>query len=131
MRLEARKYLFDIQRAADRIARFCEGKRFEHYRVDELLRSAVERQFEIIGEALSRLAKDDPGVAEKIPDHRRIIAFRNILIHGYATVDDKIVWGVVEGHLPALRKAVEPCSAIPRPFIAPPCPNETALQEYR
>jgi uncharacterized protein with HEPN domain len=75
--------------------------------VDELLRSAVERQFEIIGEALAGLARDEPDVAAGIPDHRRIIAFRNILIHGYATVDDKIVWGVVEGNLPALRKAVD------------------------
>lgn len=91
MRLEARKYLFDIQQAADRIARFCEGKRFDDYRGDELLRSAVERQ---------------PDLAERIKDHRKIIAFRNILIHAYATVDDRIVWGVVEGDLPALRASL-------------------------
>ncbi len=103
MRLESQKYLFDIQQAADRIARFCEGKKFEDYRSDELLRSAVERQFEIMGEALSQLAKHDPEVAERIKDHRKIIAFRNILIHAYATVDDRIVWGVFEGDLPALR----------------------------
>ena len=102
MRLEARKYLFDIQQAVDRITRFCEGKKFEDYRGDDLLRSAVERQFEIMGEALSQLAKDDPAVAEQITDYRKIIAFRNILIHAYATVDDRIVWGVVEGDLPAL-----------------------------
>ena len=71
-----------------------------------MLRSAVERQFGIIGEALSRLAKDDPEVAAVIPDHATIIAFRNILIHGYATVDDKIVWGVIENHLRSLRDSV-------------------------
>ena len=106
MRLEARKYLVDTQLAADRIKRFCGGKRFEQYLADEMLRSAVERQFGIIGEALSRLAKDDPEVAAAIPDHGTIIAFRNILIHGYATVDDKIVWGVIENHLRSLRDSV-------------------------
>jgi uncharacterized protein with HEPN domain len=107
MRLEARKYLHDVQTAADRVARFCAGRSFENYLSDEMLRSAVERQFEIIGEALSRLAKDDPQVAAAIPDHGKIIGFRNVLIHGYATVDDRIVWGVIENHLAALRTAVE------------------------
>ena len=58
---------------------------------DDMLKSAVERQFGVIGEALARLAKTDPAVAEQVADHRRIIAFRNILVHGYATVDDRIV----------------------------------------
>ena len=106
MRLEARKYLLDIQIATDRIERFCGGRSFEQYLADEMLRSAVERQFEIVGEALSRLAKDDAPVAAAIPDHGKIIAFRNILIHGYATVDDRIVWGVIENHLRPLREAV-------------------------
>ena len=106
MRLEARKYLFDIQLAADSIAVFCAGKSFEQYRSEELLRAAVERKFGIVGEALARLAKDDPEVAARIPEYSRIIAFRNIIVHGYASVDDRIVWGVIEAHLPALRAAV-------------------------
>ncbi len=106
MRLEAQKYLFDIRQAVERIARFCEGKTFDDYRGDELLRSGVERQFEIMGEALSQLVKHDPEVAERIKDYRKIIAFRNILIHAYATVDDRIVWGVVDGDLPALRESL-------------------------
>ena len=106
MRLEARKYLHDIQLAADRIGRFCGGKTFAQYLGDEILRSAVERQLGIIGEALSRLAKEDPDVAAAIPDYGKIIAFRNILIHGYATVDDRIVWGVIENYLAPLRAAV-------------------------
>lgn len=69
MRLEARKYLLDIQVAADRIGRFTQGKSFEQYLADEMLRSAVERQFGIVGEALSRLSKDDADVAAAIPDH--------------------------------------------------------------
>ncbi len=59
-----------------------------------------------MGEALSQLARENPEVAEQIKDHRKIIAFRNILIHAYATVDDRIVWGVVEGNLPALRASL-------------------------
>ena len=113
MRLEARKYLRDIQVAAERIERFTRGRRFEQYLADEMLRSAVERQFSIIGEALSRLDKDSPDVAAAIPDHGRIIAFRNILIHGYAAVDDRIVWGVIENHLASLRNAVDAQLATP------------------
>ena len=70
MRLEAQKYLFDIQQAANRIARFCEGKKFEDYRSDELLRSAVERQFEIMGEALSQLHTRGHSITP--PKHMRI-----------------------------------------------------------
>jgi uncharacterized protein with HEPN domain len=74
---------------------------------DDMLKSAVERQFGVIGEALARLAKADSFVAEQVTDHRRIIAFRNILAHGYATVDDRIVWGVVETSLPGLMNSVD------------------------
>ena len=113
MRLEARKYLTDIQAAAERIARFTGGKRFEQYLADEMLRSAVERQFGILGEALSRLSKDSPEIAALIPDHAKIIAFRNILVHGYASVDDRLVWGVIETHLSSLKKAVAQLLATP------------------
>ncbi|TMH80938.1 MAG: DUF86 domain-containing protein [Betaproteobacteria bacterium] len=68
---------------------------------------AGRAQFGIVVEALSRLDKDSPDVAGAIPDHGRIIAFRNILIHGYAAVDDRIVWGVIENHLASPRNAVE------------------------
>ena len=107
MPLEAQKYLFDIQQAINLIDGFCAGKSFADYQHDPMLRSAVERQFEIVGEAVSRLAEVSPALAEKLPEYRRIIAFRNILIHAYATIDDRIVWGVVEGKLPHLRAEVE------------------------
>src|SRR2546422_9281899 len=113
MRLEARKYLRDIQVAAERINRFTAGKQFEQYLADEMLRSAVERQFGIIGEALSRLDKESPDVAQAIPERATIIAFRNILIHGYATVDDRIVVGLIENYLAALKRAVDQLLAGP------------------
>jgi len=72
-----------------------------------MLRAAVEREFEIIGEALAQLTKLDPGLATRISQHRTIIDFRNILIHGYAEVDDRLVWDVLETKLPVLRREVD------------------------
>ncbi|MGH1484538.1 MAG: HepT-like ribonuclease domain-containing protein [Geminicoccales bacterium] len=66
------------------MSRFTNGITFDDYLDDEMLRAAVERQFEIIGEALNQLSKRDPDRANKIPDLARIVAFRNILIHGSA-----------------------------------------------
>jgi uncharacterized protein with HEPN domain len=71
-----------------------------------MLRSAVERQFEVIGEALNQLSKADPQLAGQIPDLPRIVAFRNILIHGYATVDDALVWQLLDAKLPDLVEAL-------------------------
>ena len=75
---------------------------FDDYLDIEMLRPAVERQFEIIGEAFAALRRIDPGLAAAIPDLSRIVAFRNVLIHGYATVDDQLVWDVVRNDLPTL-----------------------------
>ncbi|ORT96163.1 hypothetical protein UK99_10240, partial [Frankia casuarinae] len=69
-------------------------------------RAAVEREFEIIGEALNQLSKVAPDLAAAIPELPRIVAFRNILIHGYATVDDALVWQVLQEKLPELEQVV-------------------------
>jgi uncharacterized protein with HEPN domain len=107
MQLETRKLLEDVRRAADLIVQFTAGRRFEDYQSDAMLRSAVERQFEIVGEALGRLARSDPPAAAQIENYRRIIAFRNILIHGYDAVDDAVVWDIVQKDLPALQQVAE------------------------
>ncbi len=107
MHADARKLLWDASSAAERVARFTKGKTFADYEVAELLRAAVERQFEIIGEAFTQLRRVDPEVAEAIPAISRIVAFRNVLIHGYASVDHRLVWGVVEAHLAPMRAAVD------------------------
>jgi uncharacterized protein with HEPN domain len=104
---ESRKYLWDASNAAERILRFIGKRVFDDYLEDEMLRAAVERQFEIIGEALSRLRRVDSDKAAAVPDLGRIVAFRNILIHAYATVDDHLVWGVIESELPKLRAALD------------------------
>jgi uncharacterized protein with HEPN domain len=103
MRRDARSFLWDVRDAADAIASFVQGRSFGDYAADRMLRSAVERQFEIIGEALSQLARTDPVLAARIPDLRRIIGFRNALIHGYDRVNDAGVWRVIEVDLPPLR----------------------------
>jgi uncharacterized protein with HEPN domain len=72
------------------------------YRADRLLRQAVERNFEIIGEAVSRSARSDAQTAAHIGDHPQIIAFRNVLIHGHDLVDDAQVWRVITDDLPRL-----------------------------
>jgi uncharacterized protein with HEPN domain len=107
MRLEAKKYLYDIQQASARVSEFTAGKRFEDYQSNAMLRAAVERQFEIIGEAPAQLQKLDQTLAGRIAEHRRIIAFRNILIHGYADVDARLVWDVAANKLSVLRRDVE------------------------
>lgn len=101
------KLLWDAQQAALRITRFTAGQTFEDYGADELLRSGVERQFEIIGEALNQLSRLDPAAAAALPDLPRIVAFRNLLIHGYASVDDRVVWGVIESSLGPLLAALD------------------------
>jgi uncharacterized protein with HEPN domain len=93
---EIRKYLFDMAEACELIESFVAGKSFDDYAADALLRSGVERQFEILGEALSRLLQIAPELSNRISDTRRIISFRNRLIHGYASVADEIVWGVID-----------------------------------
>jgi uncharacterized protein with HEPN domain len=80
MRLEAKKYLYDMQQAARLLSDFTSAKSFDDYTRNPMLRSAVERQFEIIGEALTRLVKLDEALASRLSEYRRIIAFRNILI---------------------------------------------------
>ena len=110
---ETKKYLEDIAQAAQLIAQFTAGKTLADYMKDPMLRAAVERQFEIIGEALVRLSKRDAAVTARIGEHQRIIAFRNILIHGYNNVDNLLVWGVVESKLAALRRDVAALLAEP------------------
>jgi hypothetical protein len=75
MHADARKLLWDAEQAAGRINRFTAGKTFTDYQADEYFRSAVERQFEIIGEALSQLQRIDPATAARMPELPRIVAF--------------------------------------------------------
>jgi len=103
---DPKSLLWDAGEAAEVIAAVTAGKSFADFDRDIVLRSAIERQFEIIGEALAQLERIDAATAQKVPDLRQIIAFRNVLIHGYATVDPARVWRVIEDNLPPLRVAL-------------------------
>lgn len=106
MRRDPRAFLWDVQQAAKAITEFTAGLDAAGYRTNPLIRSAVERQFEIIGEALNRLSKEAPELANRVPDLARIVGFRNVLIHGYAVIDDGRVWEIVTTLLPSLRATV-------------------------
>ena len=111
MQPEAPALLWDASNAAGLIATFISGRSFWDYKTDPMLRSAVERQFEIVGEALNKLSKVDLQTAAQIPDLRRVVAFRNILAHGYAVVDDEIIWHLATQRLTELAKVVASLTA--------------------
>ena len=102
MNADAFALLWDARDAARRIGRFTQGKTFDDYVGDELLRAGVERQFEIIGEALSQLRKADTSAAATVSALPKAIGLRNILIHAYASIDHRIVWGVAQNELATL-----------------------------
>ena len=104
---ETRKNLIDILQAAEEIKGFVHGMDFKAYQKNPVTQRAVERDFEIIGEALNRIKNTDDELLEKISEHHRIIGFRNILIYGYDIVDESIVWQAVSKHLPILVKEVK------------------------
>lgn len=107
MRLESKKFLHDVFQAAEKISKFVANKNIGDYASDDLLKSGVERQFEVMGEALNQLSKIDRAVVEKVSDYQKIISFRNILIHGYTDIDDRLVWNIVETKLPAVLQEVK------------------------
>lgn len=107
MERELKKLLFDIQEAALAIKEFILGKSLADYESSDLLRSAVERKFEIIGEALNRIRQVDEEILEEIFEYRKIIGFRNILAHGYDAISNEIVWEICGESLDTLLENVD------------------------
>ena len=101
-----KKLLFDVEKACKRIEKFVSNCSLDDFLNNEMLQSAVERQSEIIGEALNQALGLDSELSNRISNIRRIIAFRNRLIHGYATVSPTIVWGIVTNDVPVLLSEV-------------------------
>lgn len=95
--------LWDALRATESVQTFVRGKTYESFSEDDLVRSAVERQLQIIGEAFSQLARTAPQMADKVAELRRVIAFRNVLVHGYAAIDYDTVWRLIQDKLPELQ----------------------------
>ncbi len=107
MQRDLRLYLWEIREAGDRIATFIRDQSFDDYLSNVLLRSAVERQAGIIGEAIAQLTKLDPTLVARLPDASKIVGFRNRLIHGYMDINDRLVWSIANEHVPQLRAAVD------------------------
>ncbi len=107
MRLEIKKYLLDILEATEDIVEYTSGLEYADFVKSGLVQAAAERKFQIIGEALNRIKQLDDSILLDISEHRRIIAFRNIIVHGYNVIDSEIVWDAIKGHLPILKGEVE------------------------
>lgn len=102
MQRDPRAFLWDVRESAVAIQLFIAGMSADAFAASDLVQAGVERKFEIIGEALNQLAKRDAPLAARIPELPQIVAFRNLLIHGYATVNALTVWNVAQSSLPAL-----------------------------
>lgn len=98
------KYLFDMLDSCRFLLEFTSGRSIADYQSNRGFRSAVERELQIIGEALNRLLRLDPQLAARITDYQRIISFRHVLVHGYDSLDHELVWFVIEVKLPELEQ---------------------------
>ena len=99
-------YLFDILNSINEIDEYIASERtYEHYCNSKILQRAIERNLEIIGEAMNRIMKIDKNIS--IQNAKEIINTRNKISHGYEQVDHTIIWGIVIKHLPVLKSEVE------------------------
>ena len=106
MTKKIRKWLLDVQRSIQTIESFmAEHPGFEQYQENLMLRRAVEREFEILGEAMNRILKQKPDFP--ITNARRIVDLRNFIIHKYDNVADEVIWGIIQNNLPKLKVEVE------------------------
>lgn len=107
MRHDPGKLCEDILRSVDEVEVFCKDKTFADFCGDRGLQLIIERELEIIGEALARLRRDYPSLADRIPDIHKIVGLRNILAHGYDVLEHEILWDIVENRISALKRVVQ------------------------
>ena len=102
------KLLQDVNLPCIEITNFIDGVTFEDFQKNRMLQLAIEREFEIIGEALARLARiEEDRLARQIPEYRKIIDFRNIIAHGYDIIDEAAMWDFAENRVPELLEKLE------------------------
>ncbi|MDD3149069.1 MAG: DUF86 domain-containing protein [Candidatus Riflebacteria bacterium] len=104
---DPRVCLHDAISSCRLICQFTDGMNLAEYQEDLKTKSAVERQFEILGEALNRLKKLAPELLNEISDWQNIIAFRNVIAHAYDVIDDEVVFLVIKRQIPTLLKELE------------------------
>jgi len=102
MRPEAGAHLWDAAEAARLVDQFASGRTEAEFNSDLIIRSAIERQLEILGEALNRLRRDDVDTSARVPDLGKIIGMRNVISHEYGEIDYEIVWRAATTGIPAL-----------------------------
>lgn len=102
------KWLYDIKIAIDEIDSFFVGQPmiFSNYQDNKMLKRAIERELEIIGEAINRIVKSDASYIERITDSLNIIGLRNQVIHGYDNISDENIWAILINHLPLLKEDI-------------------------
>ena len=105
MRRDSRSFLMDVVEAADAILDAVNSIDLGDYCNSRLIRSSVEREFILIGEALTNLSRLNGELFSKIENAPRIISFRNKLTNEYVKVDNTLVWGVIQSYLQPLRSA--------------------------
>ena len=105
MQRDQKAYLWDILNSVDLIRQFLESRSLADYPQDPMFRSAVERQFEIIGEAVAQLLRQYPTVGSHISQSSEIIGLRNRLIHGYSFVTDEVVWSTIDNDFVLCKKS--------------------------
>ncbi|MBC7980591.1 MAG: DUF86 domain-containing protein [Armatimonadetes bacterium] len=103
---------YDALTAARAIVSFCAGNTFGDYQKDDMLASAVERKFEIIGEALVRIRRKHPDDLSLLSDTAAIIGFRNILAHTYDHVEETVIWGIISEKIPGFIHELEQIEGI-------------------
>jgi uncharacterized protein with HEPN domain len=105
MLLKIQKYLFFFFSSIDSIYEYTgEQRNFNDFLANKQLRRSVERELEIIGEAVKRIHQIDSSIP--IDNIRKIVGLRNLVIHAYDSVDNETIWGIVINHLPKLRDNV-------------------------
>jgi uncharacterized protein with HEPN domain len=103
---ETKRRLLDALEACRAIQKFSAGTDYATFVADELLRAAIERKFEILGEALNRAEQSESDLADQLPELRRMIGMRNRIIHGYDAIDEEILWDAVEFKVPNLSEQI-------------------------
>jgi uncharacterized protein with HEPN domain len=101
------KYLYDVKLAIDDIESYfkTEPRTYDNYKKNSLLKRAIERNLEIIGESINRILKEDPSFP--IENAKRIIGLRNQIIHGYDSISDENIWGIITVYLPKLKSEID------------------------
>jgi uncharacterized protein with HEPN domain len=107
MQHDPRKLTEDVLRCIAEVEIFCQGKTFHDFQEDRGLQLIVERELEIIGEALARLRREHPALADHVPDIHKIVGLRNVLAHGYDILEHEILWDIVVNKLSVLKRDLQ------------------------